>query len=237
LFNRHIISIKNNTALLVFSLSAREEAERKSLFGNSNKSLAGEFFQQLISETERISASSGVDVIWFDEKKQHGNSFGSRFSGAFQQVFAAGYDNVISIGNDCPYLTSEILEKAIQKIQQKDMVLGPAQDGGAYLIGLNKSVFDPEAFEALSWQKESLFSELLAYSFQNRQSLECLAQLNDVNKIQDVLKLIQLKPETFLRYIIWCLKSCTKRLFYLHQLFKNQFNKTYFSLRAPPGIA
>jgi len=207
------------------------------LFGNSNKSLAGEFFQQLISETERISASSGVDVIWVDEKKQQGNSFGSRFTKAFQEVFDAGYDNVISIGNDCPYLTSEILEKAIQNIQRKDMVLGPDQDGGAYLIGLSKSVFDPEAFEALSWQKESLFSELLAYSFQNEQSLECLAQLNDVNRIQDVLKLIEFKPGILLRFILRCLKSCNKRLFHLHLLFKNQFNKTYFSLRAPPDIA
>lgn len=207
------------------------------MFGNNNKSQASEFFQQLISETERVSASSGVDVIWIDEKKQHGNSFGSRFTNAFQEVFSAGYDNVISIGNDCPYLTSEILENAIDKIQQKDMILGPAQDGGAYLIGLNKSVFDAKAFEALSWQKESLFCELLTYSFHNEQNLECLPQLNDVNRIQDVLKLIRLKPEIFLRFISWCLKSYTKRLFFRQIVFKNQFNKTYFSLRAPPGMA
>ena len=207
------------------------------MFGNNNKSHAGEFFQQLISETERISAASGVDVIWIDEKKQHGNSFGSRFTKAFQEVFDAGYDNVISIGNDCPYLTSEILENAIHEIQQKDMVLGPAQDGGAYLIGLNKSFFDPKAFESLSWQKKSLFRELLAYSFHNKQSLECLPQLNDVNKIQDVLKLIKFKPGIFLQFIRWCLKTLSQRFLFVHILFKNQFNKTYFSLRAPPKIA
>lgn len=207
------------------------------MFGKNNKSRAGEFFQSLISKTECIAAASGMDVFWVDEKKQHGNSFGARFTNAFQEVFNAGYENVISIGNDCPYLTSDILGKSIQKIRQNDVVLGPASDGGAYLIGLNKSAFNPETFKSLSWQEKSLFRELLEISFQNQQTVECLDQLSDIDSIQEVLELMKFKPEIYLQFILYCLKSFTKRLFSLPILVKCQYNQAYFSLRAPPEFA
>jgi len=224
---------------LVFSLSARKEAERKMLFGKerNSRSQEGDFFNLLIENTKTVAESSNLDIFWYDENKQQGATFAERFSNAFQEIFDKGYENVISIGNDCPYLTSEVLEKAVIKIQERDIVLGPSSDGGAYLIGLNKSVFKSEVFESFSWQEESLFQELLAVSFQNQQSVECLNLLSDVDTVQDVLELISSKPDIFLQFLGWCLKSFFKRFFSQGILFKYQFNQTYFSLRAPPGIA
>ncbi len=144
---------------------------------------------------------------------------------------------MISIGNDCPYLTTSILEEAIEMIYHNNVVLGPASDGGAYLIGMDRSAFHAESFQSLSWQQENLLEEFLALGFHNEHSIEFLEELSDVDELQDMLELISLKSEIFFQFIWFCITTCIKKLAFAHISFENKFNQVYFSLRAPPHSA
>ncbi|MGB6150399.1 MAG: DUF2064 domain-containing protein, partial [Pricia sp.] len=146
-----------DTAVLIFSLSARREAERKRVFGRGKKQSASEFFDILIGRTKKLAAASGADVFFIDEDRQQGHTFGERYANAFQEVFDKGYTNVVSIGNDAPDLTAETLRKAIDEIQHNDLVVGPSTDGGVYLLGLNRSIFNTDEFLKLPWLKDSLY--------------------------------------------------------------------------------
>ena len=65
----------------------------------------------------------------------HGD-LGVRLERAFREAFQSGTERVVIVGSDCPGLTSEILRKAFDGLADHDLVLGPAEDGGYYLIGL-----------------------------------------------------------------------------------------------------
>ena len=123
-----------NTALLVFSLSAEREISRKSIFDTANRKAHVALFNVLIEQTKKMASQSGIDIFWIDEHQQTGNDFSTRFTNAFQRLFDAGYDNVVSIGNDSPDLTIQLLQEAIQKIASRKMVIGPSNDGGIYLF-------------------------------------------------------------------------------------------------------
>lgn len=189
------------TALLVFSLSAKKEAERKAIFGNKGKSVTREFFDILIRQTSDIAVSSGVDVLWVDEKKQRGSNFGERYANAFQEVFAQGYENVVSIGNDCPNLTTEILKSAIDQVQRQKVVLGPSQDGGIYLLGIQKKAFNPHAFAALPWLQETLFTAILDIT--EAEEVFLLPTLCDLDCQKDVLQFALSNVQTALSDFIF----------------------------------
>jgi uncharacterized protein len=148
------------TALMVFSLSSRREAKRKRLFGSQKVGQEASFFQQLIGRTRSLAQASGLEVFWIDEPQQRGGSFGERLAGAFQQLFDQGYERVISIGNDCPELSVELLQQAVQRLEKNQPVLGPANDGGVYLIGMNRAQFDAGSFARLPWNTSRLGAAL-----------------------------------------------------------------------------
>ncbi|MGJ8736881.1 TIGR04282 family arsenosugar biosynthesis glycosyltransferase, partial [Zobellia laminariae] len=137
-----------DTAILIFSLSAQLEAERKSLFGKRNKKSSKGFFDILINRTHEIATSTKADVFVIDESLQKGTSFGERYANAFQELFDQGYTKVLSIGNDTPDLTASVLEQAVDRIQNNDLVIGPSTDGGVYLLGMHREFFNLNEFKA-----------------------------------------------------------------------------------------
>lgn len=85
---------QQNTALLVFSLSADNEITRESIFNKHQKKENAAFFDILIQQTKDLAYQSGIDVFWVDEHQQIGIDFSSRFVNAFQRLFDKGYENV-----------------------------------------------------------------------------------------------------------------------------------------------
>ncbi len=86
----------------------------------------------------------GVKVI-----DQVGDDLGARMHQAFETIFARGYRQVLIIGTDVPTIPLDQLKQALAKLEQYDLVLGPAQDGGYYLIGLKRK--SPELFTGIPW--------------------------------------------------------------------------------------
>lgn len=73
-----------------------------------------------------------------------------------QQAFVSGYEQLLVIGNDCPQLDAAMLRRALAQLAQTGAVLGPATDGGVYLLGVDRRHFDATAWAILPWQTAAL---------------------------------------------------------------------------------
>lgn len=223
------------TALMVFSLSARKEAQRKRLFSSGKRAVTYDFFDQLINQTAEIAFSAGIDVIWVDERKQRGANFGDRYTNAFEDIFNQGYENIISIGNDCPELTSALLKTAINELKKEKLVLGPALDGGLYLLGLNQNLFNAEEFRSLPWLQETLYTELAFSALRKGLAYHCLETLSDIDNTKDIKEFAFRNPGTLLsNFIIQYLLEFSQKFNSTSFTFISLFRKEQNFLRGPP---
>jgi glycosyltransferase A (GT-A) superfamily protein (DUF2064 family) len=175
----------NHTALLLFSRSAPQEAAHKPYFGKHRKKAGYQLAAGLIAHTRQLCRQSGLSFLQVDEHGQWGDSFGERLSNAVQQVWSKGYQRVLVIGNDCPGLTAAHLQQAAAALERQDWVLGPTTGGGVYLIGMTAAAFHPQAFEQISWQSDSVFTELASLSTGSTAGYAILPILGDVNTAGD----------------------------------------------------
>lgn len=114
---------------------------------------------------------------------QQGEDLGKRMQHAFAQGFGMGYTNCVLIGSDCPQLQVEHLLKAFETLAQHDAVLGPATDGGYYLVGLRRPV--PEIFIDIPWSTETVFQTTLARMHTHGISYALLPELRDIDTEED----------------------------------------------------
>lgn len=109
---------------------------------------------------------------------------GERLHRAFTQGFAQGDQAVVIIGADCPTLTPALFAQAFAALAQKEMVLGPALDGGYYLVGLTQPV--PSLFSDIPWGS----GEVLAATLRQAKTLNLsplfLEPLADVDRPKDL---------------------------------------------------
>lgn len=131
--------------------------------------------------------------IWsndhFNKNLQHGKDLGERMYNAFQHVFAKGIKKAVIIGSDLLDLSPSIINTAFQKLDQNDAVIGPAQDGGYYLLGLNE--LNSEIFKNKNWGTETVLQDTLddlKYC-----SVYMLEELNDIDTFEDMQHYDQLK--------------------------------------------
>lgn len=229
--------VQNKTVLMVFSLSAAQEVERKSLFRHHNKSVSKSFFELLIRQTSGIAIESGLDVVWMDEKKQNGNSFGQRYANAFQELFNQGYTNVLSIGNDCPDLTAAEINYSVKKLEQNNFVIGPSKDGGAYLIGIQKQAFTAEQFCWLPWEKDSLYEELLLHGRRNNATIFSLAILSDLDQVADIFEFAHRQIHSVIaQFIFFHLRENQLPNFRQSKDITSTLHNTLHVLRGPPHL-
>lgn len=95
----------------------------------------------------------GDDVYQTAYQKQ--SDLGGRMLDAFEQIFSKGYKRVAIIGSDCYELNQSVIEHAFRILNKKDVVIGPAKDGGYYLLGLTKVI--PQLFIDMEWSTENVF--------------------------------------------------------------------------------
>ncbi|WP_437370140.1 TIGR04282 family arsenosugar biosynthesis glycosyltransferase [Maribacter litoralis] len=228
---------QKDTALLVFSLSAEKEIERKHIFDKNFRNENTAFFNILIDQTRRLAEQSGVDVFWVDEHHQTGKDFSTRFTNAFQELFDAGYKNVVSIGNDCPDLTVQLLKEAIQKLGTKKLILGPSRDGGIYLLGIHRDVFDKNDFLMLPWQTSALQKSLKNHFNGQKNDCEVLSELEDLDSGKDALHYANINTSTVLGRFILVIGLSTRSVFPISNDFIPSSNRySYVGLRAPPTV-
>jgi rSAM/selenodomain-associated transferase 1 len=116
--------------------------------------------------------------------KQTGADLGERMRNAFQASFRAGHRRTVIIGTDCPGITPDTVRNSFQKLENNDLVLGPAQDGGYYLIGL--SSFQPELFSDINWGSKSVFDQTIQRAEQLELGAHTLQPRRDVDRPDDL---------------------------------------------------
>jgi rSAM/selenodomain-associated transferase 1 len=109
---------------------------------------------------------------------------------AFQQAFAEGFSRVLIIGSDIPDLPSTFLEEAFESLETHDAVIGPANDGGYYLIGCTRNTFSPAIFSGMIWSSRTVYRKTMETLERNGHRVHVLRQWDDVDTIADLEKLI-----------------------------------------------
>jgi uncharacterized protein len=99
----------------------------------------------------------GLELLY---QSQGEGDLGARMERSLVDAFQNSAEHVIIIGTDCPELTSSILATAFAKLQTVDLVLGPAIDGGYYLIGLRRLI--PELFTNIDWGTSQVLQQTVA---------------------------------------------------------------------------
>lgn len=118
----------------------------------------------------------------YEQKLQSGGHLGERLSTAFSNELAKA-EKVIIIGSDCAELKTQHLRQASEALNHREVVIGPARDGGYYLIGLNKYI--PGIFEGMPWSEPDLLNQTLVYLQEQKISCQLLEELSDVDQFKD----------------------------------------------------
>ncbi|MBE9043926.1 TIGR04282 family arsenosugar biosynthesis glycosyltransferase [Pleurocapsales cyanobacterium LEGE 10410] len=115
---------------------------------------------------------------------QVAGDLGHKMQSAFERAFSLNHQRVVTIGIDCPDIDSVILNKAFDSLQTQDLVLGSAEDGGYYLIGLNRSI--PQLFQSIDWGTERVFNQTKDIADRINLSLHKLPTLSDIDRPEDL---------------------------------------------------
>ena len=123
----------------------------------------------------------------FEYVIQEEGDLGARMRLAFEKGFRQGWKRVVLIGSDLPDLTSAIIRASFNRLTSHDLVLGPARDGGYYLIGLTAN--RPELFgNSIIWGTKEVFKSTLITAGQLGLKTALLARLRDVDRPEDLTK-------------------------------------------------
>lgn len=126
------------------------------------------------------------DDFWegFFCEQQKGNALGEKMQNAFEMLFNKGYDQCIIIGSDCPGLEKEIVESAFTYLLNEDVVIGPAVDGGYYLLGIKMMI--AEIFNDKEWSTHKVLKQTIKDIEKINLTYRILPFLNDVDEEKDV---------------------------------------------------
>jgi len=114
---------------------------------------------------------------------QGDGDLGTRLERAFDEAFAAGARRVVAIGSDCPEVNAADIGAAWEALQSSDAVIGPATDGGYWLIGLRGT--QPALFRGMTWSTEGVLAETLKRARAAGVLVEQLHALGDVDTADD----------------------------------------------------
>ena len=126
---------------------------------------------------------------YFSKKLQQGKELGERMQNAFAEAFQQNYQKVIIIGSDLYDLQTGDLKQAFKKLDESDVVIGPARDGGYYLLGM-KSPHNA-LFQNKKWSTASVLEDSLANLKDKKVIL--LEERNDIDCVADIPNLPEFK--------------------------------------------
>lgn len=120
----------------------------------------------------------------FIKRSQKGNDLGERMANAFLEVFDTGCRSAVIIGSDCHELTDAIIDDAFALLEKNDIVVGPAKDGGYYLLGM-KAPFK-NLFGNMQWSVATVFEKTMQKIRDGQYTVDLLPVLTDVDTEEDI---------------------------------------------------
>ena len=185
-------------ALLIFIKNAEKGKVKTRLAQTVGDDQALKIYQALLGHTRNIASSIRANRLLFYssfvEKNddwspddflklvQEGDDLGARMENAFRYAFQQ-HRKVIIIGSDCASLSTEIVESAVRALDNYDFVIGPALDGGYYLLGMRE--YEPVVFRDIAWSTEKVFLQTTQQILQLQKSYFLLPELSDIDYEED----------------------------------------------------
>ncbi len=124
---------------------------------------------------------------------QLGAGLGERLEQSIDAAFCEGAKRVLVIGTDCPEIETDLLSEAFDALTRSDVALGPALDGGYYLIGLNGN--RPELFQRIDWGTDQVLRQTIDKARRMHCKMHLLKPLSDVDYPEDLLACRRLPTE------------------------------------------
>lgn len=192
----------NNKHLIIFVKNSIEGKVKTRLAAGIGQQKALEVYTSLLDHTHLMTRClDGEKTVYFSEyiekegiwtdgnfmlSEQKGQELGERMLQAFESQFSKGAERVCIIGSDTFEITQEIIRAAFNILKDKDVVIGPARDGGYYLLGMKE--LQPELFQNKSWSTESVLSQTLEDLDRLQLKYALLPELNDIDRKEDWLE-------------------------------------------------
>ena len=124
------------------------------------------------------------DAHRFFKEMQSNDDLGGKMKEAFESLFKKEYNMVVIIGSDCFELTTQIIEQAFLSLDNNELVIGPAKDGGYYLLGMKR--LHENLFLNKKWSTENVFADTIDMIEQEGLTYKVLPILTDVDEENDL---------------------------------------------------
>lgn len=138
------------------------------------------------SDVENWLQNNGYNLL-----PQEGKSLGEKMANAFSKAFSLGAEKAVIIGTDCVEISDEIISQAFDTLHRVDVALGPAEDGGYYLLGLKEPM--PEIFNDIHWSTNLVLKQTLKKLEEKGLKFKLLKTLRDIDTIRDLNNKLLLK--------------------------------------------
>lgn len=135
--------------------------------------------------SEEIWEQDSWDNSTFQKKLQQGNDLGERMYHAFVNGFNSGFKNIVIIGSDLWDINTQEIENAFNYLNENDFVIGPAKDGGYYLLGATK--INEDIFKNKQWGNSTVLEETLKDL--SKQKIKMLQLKNDIDILEDIVNI------------------------------------------------
>ena len=190
--------MKKRNALIVFAKNPVSGKVKTRLAESIGDQEALNLYKKLLSNTYLQTKNSVSDkYLFLSEKKdaslydssyiqfiQSGNDIGEKMKNAFDKIFKMNYCNIVLTGTDIPDLTTEIINLAFEALNENDFVIGPAFDGGYYLIGMKS--FNEFVFENIEWSTDKVLLKTITDIKERSLNYFLLKELYDIDDIEDI---------------------------------------------------
>lgn len=196
-------------ALLVFAKAPVPGQAKTRLIPALGPEGAAALQQRLLNRTLATASMAGAVVqLWCSPDRDHpafdrvaeryalscypqqGSDLGARMAHALQMALLS-HPYAVIIGTDCPQLTPELLRQALGRLAQgEDAVIGPAADGGYYLLGLRR--FEASLFEDIDWGSDQVLAQTRERMAQSGLCCGTLARLHDLDRPEDLERFAEL---------------------------------------------
>ena len=196
---------KSKSALIIFTRNPELGKCKTRLAKTIGDEAALDIYKYLLQHTATISKDINVDKfvfysedikkedLWdseiFRKKLQQGSDLGERMEHAFKQLFQSDYEKVVVIGSDLLDLKPRDIETAFKLLNNNDFVIGPAKDGGYYLLGMK--TMQPNVFKNKNWGTSTVLNDTIN-DIQNC-TFTLLKELNDIDTFEDIKPYQQLR--------------------------------------------
>jgi uncharacterized protein len=194
----------NSDCIIVFLKYPEPGRVKTRLAADIGADVAVELYRRFVADT--LATVDGLDVTvrihfspcdaaglvrdWlgpdYDLTPQQGIDLGERMKVAFSAGFDEGFTRAVIIGSDSPDIPPHLYHQAFDALDSSEAVIGPATDGGYYLLGFRDSTFTPGVFDGVAWSSDRVFAETLTHLTSAGRTVHRLPEWRDIDCIDDL---------------------------------------------------